>query len=350
MDNLQPQIYLKDFWGDGERYQMRIPSAINAGTFPDAPLTRESLPTTFADFFIFSYAGQEKGYRFWRTEKQADGSLRLEGYVTPEIGNQLGSRFPPFVQIDLETPAIKPLVHPIDRFFDASAEQMRVIGGEVVEGHQTLVLESVRGEYEQLRKQVGGGTLRIYDVAKAWVDIHRGYIPLRIEWSYRWEFDGKTLPHRYVKQLVGGVQIEKIPNAGFYPVRGSFQTMADDVNWRKDPATPEDIAAGKSDVMAPHAPNEEERWETLKIEAGIPMSSSMFDLEFPDGTIYSDDTKGAAYVAGDPEKYLDQQIRKPDPRRELVSQPLFWAGSLLVLLGLGAMALRSRLKRSKASY
>jgi hypothetical protein len=156
--------------------------------------------------------------------------------------------------------------------------------------------------------------LIVQEVERAWIDMERGCLPLRMEVFSQWIYDSKTYfdPGGHGPKLVTEtLQIEQIPQGGFYPTQvRRVQFVLDLIARASMPAgsyTLNKIIRGEGPKI-PVVPYGERRWVAHAVDAGRDMTG-LFGFEFPDGTVYYDfrtskvvgrtydDTKGKSGVA-----------------------------------------------------
>lgn len=356
----EPLPELQDFWTNRAKYQQRVPrpltvSELAAGReaaarllaswqFPDEPLKPETLVTAYREFYIISYLG-EQGVRSWNFSR----SGRSVGSVGPEEQLVYQSLPPLGAPRAVHDTA---LLHVIDQYFRIAVDQLQLVGKETIGGVVTYVLEHAqeapRGSWLAPDPKYAE-RLRLIRTTRAWVAPELGFLPLRMEWSSRRELDGKPIdagrtPPRGWKpyQVVEDVQILKVGDAGFYPVKGVVRNYMVEVNWRPPQTLSfEDLMAGRTLESIPYQLREETAWEAVKVEANIPMADEMFALPFPQGTVYVDRDEGKQYVTGSAQRVLDGAITGEAQRyqpKPPVPPPPARRGKGLTWGGLGVLA------------
>jgi hypothetical protein len=342
-----PKRSYQDFWTDWQQFQQRVPCQATASedggmageyrdippiwTFPEVPLTAGSVAGEFSEYWILSF-GRRSGFRAW------DGR-RNRGTVGPA---PTAWTLPPLCGA-LAVPGPRNVM---DEFFALDAEKMEVVGKATVAGNETYVLE-----YKELMPQERwlppneikeyGDRAKLYHVTRAYVDLNQGCLPLKMDWSAHSFLDGKRVPRKPLGpfRVLDGVEIERIEEGGYYPIKGVIREYGSDHTWKGRRPNLAELAAGAE--VPPVVLNQEKRWEVLKIEANIPMPDEMFALPFPQDTLYLDSTAGKLYVTGSAQRVLDGAVvgeakpyqppasaYNPPPRR---SKGWFWGGMALVL-------------------
>ena len=207
--------WVRDVWRQGEAIQLRWPQS---GGLPTVPLTRESLGREF------------KGISLWsRPSREASWSSVLLVGQKPAVSIQ--TTLPP---IPLLIPPLmvgsaveEQFLHPLDKVFADGADSISVIGRERIGDVNTLLVEksSIISQMKDPTDQ--SNRMSVY-VLRAWVDLERGAIPVRVASEARGFRDGK----RVVDPKFGGsdwppsvvdVVIEQVPGGGYYPTKGLYR-------------------------------------------------------------------------------------------------------------------------------
>ncbi len=128
-----------ELFTSGDDYQFRQPASTDvegiAWTFPTAPLTAETLPTTYRDVSIFSRSARSNpAARWW------SGSAHDLGCITQKhLCDVMHYNMPPF------TWGMHPTWgewHPFDHFFAQQAECYRVVRQEEIDGRLLTVVDA----------------------------------------------------------------------------------------------------------------------------------------------------------------------------------------------------------------
>jgi hypothetical protein len=311
-----PQGFVQDFWTDRERFQVRIPPDDRADrqaqkiNFPTEALTKESLNEVYKDFYILSYQ-PDSAFRMWSGKHTKKGYHGTAVYsVNPNV-NELHN-FPPLGEVKKEWGT---LLHPFDELFAKPLNQMRVTGTEQVDGKRTYLLEVSQelpaGAFltrEEVMKYKG--RLKGYSVTKAWIDPSQGYLPLRIAYSSAYTYNGKKIESKQPPlPLIDHVTVEKV-TGGYYPSNGTIYTHAIDPAHNNGSYNPpkerEKQIRGEPYYVPPSVVTTETKWQVLSVKANMPIQKEMFDLSFPDRSIYVDERELKVKVTGSPQGLIDE--------------------------------------------
>ena len=70
------------------------------------------------------------------------------------------------------------------------------------------------------------GKLQLFAITTAWIDAKRGCIPLRIEKSGAFFYEGRRLgPVPQIAELLTVFKVQKIDRGGWYPMKGRVYSM-----------------------------------------------------------------------------------------------------------------------------
>ena len=208
--------WVREIWRQGESVQIRWPQT---GGLPTLPLTRDSLGREFKGISLWSRASREASW----------SSIVLVGQK-PAVSVQ--TTLPP---IPLFIPPMmvgssveEKFLHPLDKVFADGADSISVIGREMVGGVDTLLIEKSSIVF-QMKDPADQSDRMSVSVLRAWVDLERGAIPVRVATEMRGFRDGK----RVVDPTFGGrdwpphvvdVVIEQVPGGGYYPTKGLYRS------------------------------------------------------------------------------------------------------------------------------
>jgi hypothetical protein len=305
---------LQDFWTDGKRIQVREPAAsIHESAeaarwrFSDAPLTPETLRTTYRHYRIESFDPDRTErlwlWTGWDTSSAYDarfGNAAPQGgtvYITK--GTSVGERdaafrFPPLLR--RPHPKSESVVHIVDRFFDFPPSELRVLGITQLGDASVYVVEHRRDR--EPWDGAGQAGVQVATFTRAFIAPDRGYLPVRIEtWDARLDH-GKLVdrqPPPY--QVLECLEVKDVPGGGFYPTKGMLKSW-----WTH----PEDMPCSQS--LTPEAflrrplgrtfLTREGRWEVQQITTDPAMPGTMFAMEFPKGTYCYNKITGREYQVG----------------------------------------------------
>ena len=264
--------------------------AIHSGPdwyLPDEPVTAESMRTTFPNFFLGAYTGDPTKGFMWCTPLlggTVSAQVRRLNYYADEH-----NYFPP-LGVEKSEWGSDVLWHPIDLFFRADFKQFTTVGRETIGGHEAVVIESRK---ETPRQKTQAANLRFFEINRAWIDPERGALPLRIEWSYLEEIDGKPAPGKLLGKnpwkVLETTEILDVEGGGFYPSKGIIKEYGPMLT-KVDTTTPE--ARLPFSIL-----QESTTWEAAKIEANQPINQE-FTIPIPKGTYYYNEIMNYTVLAG----------------------------------------------------
>lgn len=255
---------LLELFRNGGAYQFRSPrsqiktqEAAGAWTFSEAPLTTESLRSTYAGYEIFSRTPETTPASRWWTHG-SDG----HAYIMNKHFRQVHHvELPPYVDFMSRDPWE---LHPFDAFFSQPAEKYRVVRQEELDGRTVTVVDVMVPLGEGANTKLG---------YRAWLDLARGAIPLKLAHtqfvleapvdSFDRAEPSQVTTTREVRELAGGV---------FYPVK----TVREDFG--RDPAAPEPKSA--DDPRPPLVVHRRHTWECSTVEFRSDWPAGFFVLPF----------------------------------------------------------------------
>jgi hypothetical protein len=322
-----------DFWTDRKGFQTRrftegdligakgaksIPAEFR---FPDEPLADQgSLATTFKHIPIVSFDGDLKaGFRAW------NGYLgsSYNASVWPKAP-EYGEGWPLFPPLGVESEAWgKTLTwHEIDQFFALPVEQLSVEGTELVGGTKTYRLAHIKERpiasslSQQLIKKYPKA--RSFNKTVAYVDPSRGFLPRKIAYYTDVMLEESAKPFAGRNDPWGILEvkrIELIPRGGFYPMEGIAQSFDYELPAVRRVERLRDLEGsikGKYRTDK-RGISDETAWLVTRVDAGWEPSPGMFDLPFPDNTLYFDQIKQKGMLTGDPAKKIDENVQPLPP-------------------------------------
>ena len=182
----------------------------------------------------------------------------------------------------------------LDRPFRIKHDDARVVGREEIEGVPTLTIEG---------RTPGHNGKRTCDFTRAWIDINRGYIPVRVErmltslaidkgdWIYSEPFE-----------ILQVSEIRKVNAHCYYPVSWTVEKRQDD-----DRVTvPRPIATNQ---RVPTYTYQTEKWVVDSVATNIDEPALLSEIGFPKGTHCFDETKNQFFIVGDVEAVVDATIQ-----------------------------------------
>jgi hypothetical protein len=290
-----------EFWSDRVAFQVRTPTRRTEDrdapgrkvAFPNHAARKDNLMSDFSEIAVYNYNGNlSDGIKFWNGVLQGSPQAAILSHVSD---GDPGRFLPPLA---VPQPLAQFVQHPFDAFFSGDYDDARVVDRVELDGHETYVVEKVvtlqngRQRFKVLVELAGEdiNKLSLQKVQRAWIDVQRGCLPLRIETIERLIYDGKAYDDVYrlgPSPVTETQQIEKIDNGGFYPTRIKEVVYGYDTRELSGftLSFKEIIGAGlqKKTVV----PDSEQQLVAQRVEAGRDMTG-LFGFDFPEGTVYFD--------------------------------------------------------------
>jgi len=294
--NKGKQFLVQDFWTDRQRFQVRTPwrefqpvtqPEDERFGFPDESPDKPALETTYKDICVLSFPGDmKKGFRVWEGRQKRGSHVAV---IFIDFPNPNLFPFPPLGGDDKRWGG---KWHAMETFFALPADQLTMTGAEMVDGRKTHVVTHTRVNKDANAFLANGkeyqGKLHRIELTRAWVDVPKGCLPVKIEWESYFVFneDGKCYSTRSGPyQRLEVKSIEQVKNGGYYPAKGLL-TRYGIVRKDDDPSF-DDFLRGKG-PKRPWVALEEDGWEAYLVQAGRKMEPSLFALELPKNTLYDD--------------------------------------------------------------
>jgi thiol-disulfide isomerase/thioredoxin len=269
---------------DGENYQVRTPARSTSDdqpdwTFPTAAVTAETLVSDYKDVRIYSRSiALQPPARVWCGASDAgvpNHALVMDGHLSDAEHQQL----PPMTD-RLHPPWDQR--HPIDTFFSAPPERYRVVGEETVDGRLLTIVDALVPHpvpYSSMEADGQVKTTPRVDYYRAWLDLQRGAIPMKLKQWYGQEgMDFEATAATPPIMVLTAAEVQDLPDGGFYPsvtVREDFQ---------QQPTTDGEEVS--------YAVHERLTWKCSLVETRVAQAQSFFALDFPQGqTFYDMDSK-----------------------------------------------------------
>jgi hypothetical protein len=162
------------------------------------------------------------------------------------------------------------------------------------------------------------GRLHRVDLTRAWVDVSKGCLPLKMEWESYYVFseEGKSYSTRSGPYLTLEVKsVEQIENGGYYPTKGVLtrngQVSKDNL---QSPPPFDDFLREKTPKLS-WAPLEEDGWDAYLVQAGKKIEPTLFELEFPKNTVYFDQLAQKGMSTSDTQEIIDEALNQVTPSR-----------------------------------
>lgn len=331
-------VFFNEIWTDWNSVQIRAPRNSDFPKefrFPEGPIrTPTDLIKAFPDVKVLSWS-QVRKPKSWMWRGLDPENKKPSGAVTDGPPDSIMRfRFPPLGLIKPEWGSEEEVWHPIDQLL-GNPTGLVVVGETQIEGNKVLLVKrpSPRKGY----------------MLWGWLDPNRGFLPIRIERkSYE---EGKKQDNPPI-EIVHVTRIDKIDGAGFYPMEGRREHRMFD--HRPKPDTKKEKGKGLnkevSDELYTYL---SEEWKVEKVEHHLKLPAEMFQIGFPEGTIYYDYTTKQYSVVGNPQAVIDDIIgAKSEPEEDLkkvgpscLNLPItIISGLILVLLTLAILFKRGRKK------
>ncbi len=114
------------------------------------------------------------------------------------------------------------------------AETKGGVATYVIEHLQELKLALTFSQPKELIARFPG-KLQLFAITTVWIDAERGCIPLRIEKSGAFFYEGRRLgPAPQLAELLTVFKIQKIDKGGWYPMKGRVYSFNQDPEWTKE--------------------------------------------------------------------------------------------------------------------
>jgi hypothetical protein len=281
--HLRVFVGVYDYWSEGQDFLLRGGSSkeinggdvekILSGRFPDN-ITSSDLNTLYRAIPVISYDSKEKlAYRWLvdaRTNEKNEGKI-ISG-DNPIFRSGEIFRYPPFLPFTFDE---KENVSPMDAFFSFSESDLHFLGTQTIDGVEYYVIES-RVIFPEGRFRFSDEDMNFCDIHRAWIDIRRGNIPVRIEYLSTLTRKGELIDYTPSLQFsersrsVFEVQEIRKQGNGFYPTRTSLRFR--------------DMSS--------------KQWEVSNVIMDVAINRETLALPFPKGTIIFDDRMDRIRLAG----------------------------------------------------
>lgn len=288
------------------------------GEFPIVALTQATLADEFCHIAITSYGPETKNlFRRWDGQEPKPG---MHSGIVASNNIEPASNYPPLA---LPPESWGGKVSWIDQAFGTGATSSRIVGHELVDSTETVVLE-------RTLPINGSNRNRVY---LAYCDLSRGAIPLRIEvyetasgqstgeqlWS-RLNWDGILQENEFSfpQYVIDTVQVKNFDGV-WYPVSGRVRQFTPSGPDRLDP-----LVAGL-----------EWTWDCYQVNTKFTPTPDMFALKFPEETIFVDHTINETRLVGDVDGYAERVIGgiRPNDNRPLGRSLWFWGAVAISISG-----------------
>ena len=374
--NIVDPTFKIDYWTNFEDVlirgglEMAVPfdSVLNGAS--DSSITTIDFESRYREIPVFSYSEQNKAVRHWfgydtvrRWDAASNSRLTLPmpkasiGGAMPLITNS-NFLFPPFLPLSYEN---KESVFPTDVFFEPLHENVRLLGTHEYSGEKYFVLEkreTLSGNdathsgivyYDWSDVIAGteheGSDIRMYSVCRAWIDIKRGCIPIRLEYNHYYSVDGKLLGYddslnfnNTSSDKVFEIQeIREIKHGLYFPMKASMKSYVmggdavtvigiesvEDIMYELEqimdtaseqptsmPVTILDILDGRmQDTSSVGEVYMEQKWEVFHVIPDVEISREALKLPFPKGTEVYDMRTGKTSIVGLTDAEYEQMLR-----------------------------------------
>jgi len=296
------ELFRKD-----DAYQIRIPQNLNGfrmpeWSFPSEPFSADLLNSAYKDVRIFS----------WSPAMSPPGRTLIggkHGYVDVTAQHYNAQRanhpVPPLVGIDAPQDCTD--FHPIDSFFRQPPEKYRIVGPEMVEGRELLVVEvPVTTEYSggYLRPNGESYQMKTIYFCRGWLDLKRGALPDKLHiWSRNEKATFEDLQKVLPDRVVTTVEFREVGPSAWYPAKTLEEKFSRDAELLPEIPQSQDEAEWAKYYVAvnkvPMVVHERRRWDCDKVEAQVPLSPDFFVLPIPEGYRVIDRDKSEAQEMGE---------------------------------------------------
>lgn len=216
----------------------------------------------------------------------------------------------------------------MDEVFAPDHGRAEWIGTATIDGVETQVVTKAWRPAGNLPKG-------IWLVLRAFVDLNRGGIPLRVE-SFAGRdddldglFAAKALPLTgdappLPNWIIRDVEIKEVTPGMYYPMRG-FQDLLIPAPECVDPRAPKSSAVGQTI-----------EWRAFRVEPNRKMSPAMFEMKFPGNTVPRDATTNEMWLTGDANEHAELVVNRAMPK---VGNKWWWNAGLVGGVGMAALGL-----------
>jgi hypothetical protein len=321
----KPSIIIQEFRTDRKSYQYRRFNASDLSDLPigysfskRSPADSLNLQTIFANTRISAYDHATATYKFWFGRR--DGRDYYRGEIRRSRLGDSEAFIPP---LGLDSDAHGGILNEIDTFFALPKAQMSVIRAETKGGVETYVIEHLQElklAPDFLIKELPRGLiarfpgkLQLFAITTAWVDAKRGCIPLRVEKTGAFFYEGRRLGP--VPQLANSLtvfKVQKVDRGGWYPMKGRVYSYNQDPEWTKGQNSMELLLTDRF-YDIPHVIVNSTSWDTQNIET-VSDIADFFRLDFPNDTEYFDEQSKKFLFIGDQETYREKVLRHENPQ------------------------------------
>ena len=314
-----------DYWSDGQDVLLRGgdlqkiggTEKIFSGQFSDN-ITSQDLETIYKEIPVISYDSEGKLEYRWSVfingsgpEEENKGEIVAN---TISFADDDDFYYPPFLPFTFDNVEN---IFPTDAFFSCSESDLHLLGTQMVDGEEYYVLESRVMRPEGLYQFQEDG-MNFCSIQRAWIDIKRGCIPIRIEYLSALSKNGQLVDYipslQFSESCISIFEVQEIKKvgAGFYPVRASHRFMGLSKEGKEllqkalnDANDGDVIDIGGSFVYEVQSEN---RWEVSKIILDVMIDRETIVLPFPKGTVIFDERSEHIRVAGMTEKEYETML------------------------------------------
>lgn len=343
MKNEPPATQVMDFWTDSMNIHLRWRWVFQDGyheayRLPNTSLSSDNLLTSYVGMTVASYLPGESP----RMRRLAIGRRRGEVALDGAVGDEpMAIRRPPLtVSKDIK----RNHWNAIDLFFAESVDRMQVVKTPSEGDNSTVVLEHVVVTPYPDDFTSATGVFERASVARAWIDMAQGFLPLRIDWGTRVLRDKAILmdtmdePSRRLEVT----RIERLPGGCYYPMEGHHTTFGPDPKHANRFLTMDEWLQGKRlDIPRTRIESAVTQWQVQSVDPVFAMNDADLRFEFPRGTRYFDQLAGRLRIVGLTDAEVDSLRSDDDPAAPLSPPRAYsrsrWLQALLALALLAAM-------------
>jgi len=295
----------QDFWSDRNRFQWRYRWSSSSGhefmgpmfaelSHPDCESLPSDLIGPLSKRLVVSGGFDDGSFRVWF------GGEKIGAFWKGGI-----TLTPPAIEVEYFPPLAMPSeawhgkTHPIDSFFRQNPVAQCVVGDHLLGDVTTKVVVKC---WNVVPPEKSG-----FNIERAYLDLDRGAIPLRIEYGHvtrvsnlekfgtaPYGAGGECAPLR----IVHGIELSQVRPEVHYPVRGFDDRMGPEAKQR----------VGKN--VGPLVVYETTNWSVSKVEIDRVMSPEMFELKFPPNTAFHDAKTNEVRVTGGVDGFAELAINR----------------------------------------
>lgn len=341
MKDEPPASQVMDFWTDSRNIHIRSRRVFQDGyhetyRLPNTSLSADNLLTSYVGMTVASYLPAKSP----RMRRLAIGRRRGEVALDGALGDEpMAIRRPPLtVSKDIK----RNHWDAIDLFFAESVDRMQVVKTPSEGDNSTVVLEHVVVTPYPDDFTSATGVFERASVARAWIDMAQGFLPVRIDWGTRVLRDKAILMDTMDEpsSRLEVTRIERLPGGCYYPMEGHLTTFGPDPKHANRFVTMDEWLQGKR-LDIPRIESAVTQWQVQSVDPVFAMNDADLRFEFPRGTRYFDQLAGRLRIVGLTDAEVDALRSDDDPAAPLSPPRAYsrsrWLQAVLALALLAGM-------------